>query len=124
MAPPHREEFPDGPAGEAAYQDARRRYANHVAETERNEDTPVERPVRARSVSSAVTSWGIIEAWLASDSRRRAALTVTTKGLQAYLIDNNNGALRIGPLMPVAPGEDPSAALVRAIYDNKKEGES
>lgn len=76
-----------------------------------DDDTPV-RPGRARTVSSAVTSWGIVEAWLAADENRRAEQLVDRRGLVVRVHDDAAGAC-VEEL--VQPNEDPSVTLVRAI---------
>ena len=97
---PNRADFPDGPAGEAAYADALRHH--------REEDTPVLRP---RSVSSVLTSWGIISTWLATDSKRRVEMLVGPQGLAVHVIATSE----VWTIELVRPNEDPSAAAVRAI---------
>ncbi len=80
--------------------------------TDDDDTTPLERPPRARSISSAVTSWGIVEAWLAGDGRRSATLRVDERrGLfvRVTLVDG------VEAHELVQPNEDPSVTLVRAI---------
>lgn len=100
---PNRADYLDGPDGEAAYADALR---EHRAD---DEETPV---LRQRSVSSVVTSWGLAEAWLAGDPKRRVELLVGPQGLA---VDVKTGSPDMWVIELVQPNEDPSSAIIRAI---------
>lgn len=100
---PIRADFPDGPAGEAAYADALR---HHKAD---EEVTPV---MRQRSLSSSsITAWGVVQSWLATDQRRATSQRVTDAGLKVEAYDETDHVV----FELVRPNEDPSTALVRAI---------
>ena len=73
-----------------------------------DDDTPIS-PARARRLSSNVTQWGIVEAWLAHGNRMFTG-RLERGGLTMRVIDDGAVADEL-----VRPDEDPSAALVRAI---------
>lgn len=97
---PNRGDFPDGPAGEAAYADALRHH--------REEDTPVLRP---RSPSTAVASQLIVEAWMASKPETRMYTgRPAVRGHTVRVIDADQWVDEL-----VGLHEDPYTAMVRAI---------
>ena len=79
--------------------------------------TPLERPPRLRSVSTAISQWLLVETWLASDKTHRIGGYVDDKGFVvfAHSVPDGLGRLEKWGVERVQPNEDPTSALCRAI---------
>ncbi len=68
-------------------------------------------PARRPSSIARIQQWGIVEAWLATETGRHLTVTIGPNGLRVSAVDPNVGER----IEDVARDEDPARAILRAI---------